>query len=291
MSKLLFLLTQGGGNVIQTIPTYLALKEHHEIDVVYMPIYPTDSVAKCAVFPADVEAKTPEEVRNMRKNYDYQINFPSGFLVNNDGSYVREVLDELNENDSEVHRNLQVCKFLGVEPKIQKEYRHNEHKERYIVVHNGGLNIPAWNKKKYPMFKRLVSLMKELDLPIVSIGAPMEYVEGTMDFTGLPLKDTAGLIKNAHLWVGTDCLTMHLASLVDTPGVGIFTCTSETKNTDKDFHDKLTTVRNNVACSPGQWGYHWHPLCGVCGNARGNGFAPCQNVSPQAIMDAIKKKL
>jgi len=107
----------------------------------------------------------------------------------------------------------------------------------------------------------------------------------------LSLKDTAGVIKNAHLWVGTDTMTMHLASLVDTPGVGIFTCTSETKNTDKDFHNKLTVVRNNVSCSPGQWGYHWHPECQVCGSLRGDGLSPCQNVSPQAVMEAVTAKI
>ena len=288
MAKILFLLQQGGGNVIQTIPAYLALKETHDIDLVYMPIYPTDSVSKCDIYPGDIKEVTPEEVRKIRKNYDWQINYPYGFLVNPQGSYVSDVLDNLNETDSEVTRDMQVCDFFGVKKDIKREWRSNERKGRFILIANGSLNVKEWAKKKYPMMANLVKLLKQkTDIPIASIGGKEEYVRGTVDLTGIPLLDTAGYMEKAHMCITTDTMAMHMAGLMEVPTVAVFTCTSETKNLDKEFHHSVKVVRNNIPCSPGQWGYHWHPECVVCANLRGYGFVPCQNVSPQKILGAV----
>jgi ADP-heptose:LPS heptosyltransferase len=258
--KLLFLLNQGMGNCIEMIPTYLNLKDAgHEIDVCYLKEYPTDSAKAVAVFPCNViEEITYSDIVNMTKDYDHVIKPPQ--LLTSDGSFIPEFILGMRERDSEVQRNLNICRHLKITADIKKQIIMEETpipEGDYIVLHNGAQK--GWEVKRYPhMLQLAYTLKKVTGKRIVSIGGKNEYIWGTDDYTGLPIRKTAYMINNACFYVGTDTGTYHLAAALDKKGVAIFTKTSIKKNWDGRFHSTIKPIqRQDLLCCPCQWSYHW----------------------------------
>jgi len=293
--KVAAVLQYGLGNVVEAVPSLLNLKEKVDLDVYYHPIYQTDDPKKASLVPFPVRTIEGENHRMLQYKYDYLVGYPDGFLSRK-GEYVREVTDLIIEGDSEVRRNMMVCRFFGASEEVktpielQTEQGEDWDDRPFVIAHNGGLNVPAWRKKKYPMFPRLIDLFKkETGLEVASIGSTEEYIDGTIDLTGKPLRETAAYIKNARFYIGTDTGTYHIAGAFGISGITIFTCTSITKNWDKDFHASIVPVQSDIECVPGQWGYHWHPECVKCATKRL--FFPCQNISPQSIMEKIAEKM
>ncbi len=283
--KILMVLNQGAGNVLQTIPAYLSLKQEHDVDVVYCKEYESDSSSICSIYPADVIEVTDDYWMREQDNYDYMF---KGWMLSSKSSYEKEQVDAMRESDSEVQRNLRGVESL-CEPKLLREWQSEPMaiEGDYITVHNGAKDMAEWAMKKYVMFPRVT---QQLGVKVVSLGKKNEYIQGTVNRTETSWKQTAYLIEHAKFHISTDTSTMHLAGLVETPGIGIFTATDPRKNWDKDFHHTITPIASDISCAPCQSRYHWHPRAGECRHYR-IGYYPCQNVSPQAILEAIPDNL
>ena len=285
--KILFVTSSGIGNTIQTIPAYLSLKEIAEITVVYEKVYPTDSVRHCDIFPADVEEVDAVWINANRDKYDYVY---KPWHLSKDGYYVKEATDALREGDSEVQRNMKAIECLGASQEIQRKWEMEGFAPvgDYITVHNGANPDPAWYRKKYPLFPRLIEMLRE-DHRIVCVGSEDEYMKGCINKTGIPLKETTHIINDSQLHICTDTSTMHIAGLTETPCVAIFTCTSQSKNLDAEFHKTVTPVSRDISCSPCQACFHWSPRSSNC--VQGRAFFPCQNIDPEVIYNEIQDKL
>ena len=298
--KLLWIISQGIGNVAETIPAYLNLKNklgEENIDVRYMPQYGTDSMEKASFYPARVEMITPDIVgyyfkqmkSKKRKMYDYVIKVP--YVEDPTGSYVPEVLDNMREKDSEVQRNLRICDFFGAEKEMLKEhrigkkYKIEKSEKKEVVLHNGGLTAGTWKKKKYPQFKELAKRLVAEGYRVMSIGSSDEYIEGTKNHTGVCIDKTMSILEKADFYIGTDTGTAHLAGLLGIQGLMLFTVTDEKKNWDADFHKSLKPVFiEDLECRPCQRGYHW-----VFTRNCEQEPAPCQFISVDKIIEESKR--
>jgi len=293
MTTILFVLHYGGGNVIQTIPAYLQLvKARYEVDVVYLKQYPTESSSVTDLFPCDnIREVDPVELSKIMNNYDYVYKPP---FLGQKGDYLKVSADKLRESDSEVRRNLKCIEHMGVEQEMLREWQEEKPDDfidgEYITVHNGCVPDPVWEAKKYIMFPQLVTMIKQErpDLKVVCLGSKPEYIDGSIDRTTCNAKQTAYWIHNAVAHISTDTFTMHIAALVETLGIAIFTCTSwDIKNIDEEFHKTISVVHSDIPCAPCQKGYHWHPCREACMAARP--VFPCQNIPPQKILDRCKQ--
>jgi ADP-heptose:LPS heptosyltransferase len=294
MSSILFTLKYGVGNVVQSIPAYLNIKEKHDVRLVYEPIFKTDSVARAKFFPDHVEEMNIVDVSNLSKKMDYEVNIPYGIVAVKGEDFHREVLDDLSEAQSEVERSMVYCRHLGCSTDIKRDSVPVRHLDgwddrKYVIIHNGSLGVDSWRMKKYPLMERLVLLIKkELGLECASIGSKEEYVKGTVDLTGKEMMESAWHIKNSRFYVGTDSGMYHVAGYLEVPGVVLFTATSPTKNWDKRFHHTITPIKT-TGCKYGQWGYHWHPHCAKC--REGALYHPCQTIDPHEILETIAGRL
>jgi ADP-heptose:LPS heptosyltransferase len=290
MSNNLFLLTQGIGNVMQTIPLYLELKQHIEMDVAYFREYPTDSVQKAGCFPCDdIREFMPQNAGYIQGHYDMVIAPPiiskkkkNKKTEQYEHYYVRENMITFYELDSEFKRNMKILDALNIQqPKVlRRDCRYEETEiSGNIVMHNGAEK--GWERKLYPHFTQIAEHFIKQGMTVTSIGAPHEYIPGTVDATGYSLKKSAGIIKNHDIYVGTDTGTYHIAALMGKRGLVIFTATDPGKNWDEDFHKSFQKVFTNLPCQPCQKRYHFAPEWGNCQQPF------CQNVHPGHVIEYV----
>lgn len=294
--KILMYLNGGIGNVMESVPLYLRLKQHlgvENIDVEYLVKYESESVGNAACFPEIVIPQTGiqvmlEQSEAIAKKYDYII---SGWRIyHSSGSFMREYEDIISEYDSEVEKNMKCLDALSIQrgDSILREWREKETKipeGKYIVIHNGGLNAGNWDWKKYPYMEKVAwNLQKTLGIPCISVGKRGEHVPFTEDYTGRSLRETAYIINNALYYVGTDTGTYHIRALQEKPGFVIFTMTSQTKNWDANYHHTIKTIqkdRSELPCCPCQWGYCWSPDHDRCRKSQ------CRDIDASIATEAI----
>ena len=290
MSKILFVLRYGLGNCVQSIPAYLSLCEKHDVTAVYEKIYPTDSVLRAGFFPVAVKEVDVVTCSEMSRGYDYTVNIPFGLVADKNHNFVRDVLDNISELDSEVERSMKYCEHFDctkdiIRGKVASKPSKDFDDRKYVILHNGSLDNDSWRMKKYRMFERLALLIKrELGLEVASIGSEDEYIKGTINLTGKELLESSAYIENCKYYIGTDSGMYHIAGYLEVPGTVLFTATSVSKNWDKNFHHTIEPIKQDT-CKYGQWGYHWHPACGECRQT--TLYHPCQTIDPWKILKKV----
>jgi ADP-heptose:LPS heptosyltransferase len=284
--RILFLLNNGLGNQVQTIPLYECLKKHHEVDVEYLSQYPTDT--KLDIFPCNIVPVTAYNIVMGRVHkYDYIVKpWRIEKVEGNRTVDIREYEDSISELDSEFERNMKILDYLGIEREIIKNYQTKEVEvpERYITVHNGANADPAWEGKRYPYMEQLCRKIRmETGIHIISVGSPQEAIFSTDNRTGLSQKETAYIVSNSLLHISTDTFTYHLASLTDTPSIVLFTMTCPIKNYDINYHTyaEVCTLDPECRC---QRGICWFEK--TC-----NYTYPCNKIPIDMVFDKVLEKI
>lgn len=286
--KILYILNNGMGNCVQMIPLYLSLKDAgYEVDVAYLKVYPTDSAKSVAVFPCNIiEEIGYSDISERDTHYDYVIKPP--MIYSNKGDFIPEHILEMREMDSEVVRNSRIADTLKI-PYAGRVELFTEWtdvpKEPYIVLHNGAQK--GWEDKKYKYMQQLATRIHlEHGIKVVSIGGRNEYVFGTENYCGLPIRRTAHVIKESMVYIGTDTGTYHIAAALKKKGIAIFTKTSQGKNYDAVFHGSITPVqRLDLECVPCQRQYHWMIYGEQCKTRK------CTEIPVETILERLNAHL
>lgn len=277
MSKrILFVTGEGIGNVIQTIPTIRTIKEviSYEVDFwhafgsfpIQENIIPYIDNWFCGAGIRNAPFGSYEGVVSTFWTRDYiKPIIDSGIrLMNN--------ITPLSMDRSEVDIYLDIARDLGVE-EINIIWDGSCSYERCvenitskidIILHDGynPYGSANWKIKSYPYYKEVVSILNGYDITVASVGSNKEYIEGTVDFTGLPLLKTFGCLREASLFVGNDSGLYHVANALNVPNVVVFTATSVAKNYDPRFHRHSTIFgREDLTCRPCQSERRWAKDC------------------------------
>ncbi len=286
--KLLLLLSGGIGNIMQTVPMYLQLKKHHEVDVEYLPQFDGESAGNAACFPNPIIQETSRDAISKDK-YEYIIKTMPTHVYSGDGQFLKEWEDTTRENSTEFEAYMRILDFFKIKRKIEREWREKECEKpkEYISLHNGGLNTQAWIGKKYMEFGQLAYLIQtKMGIPCVSLGSPQEFIYGTENYTGRSLRESAHLIRNSLLHISTDTGSYHIGGLMDHPGIALFTMTDQNKNYDKEFHKKIDTIqRDDLDCCPCQWGNCWSP------ERPCKGRFWCRDIPVESVYEIVEKRL
>lgn len=280
--KNLFVLNMGIGNVTETIPLYMSLKDEMDLDVVYMREYPTDSFYKADCFPCEnIKEINIQRFYDIMNDYEYVIKPPIVTqLIKKEHQYIYENIVSLRELDSEVERNMKISDFFGFERKYESPVRMEESPfEGDIVICNGAL--PGWERKKYPQMDAVAQELSK-NYKVTSIGSSEEYVNNTIDGTGTSLRVTAGTINNHSLYIGTDTGCTHIAAALKKRGIVIYTATDPRKNYDSIFHSSLEKIHTFFPCQPCQWGYRTSPFWHKCQQHM------CQTLSPSQVVEMVE---
>ena len=126
-----------------------------------------------------------------------------------------------------------------------------------VLMHNGYSKInrssrKIWYPKSYPKYEKLTRILQKKGYTVGSIGSEEEYINGTINITGIKLKYSVSAIKRCKLLISNDTATYHLANVVGIPNIVLFTFTDPKKNYDKRFHKFSHIVRKELPCSPCQ---------------------------------------
>ena len=150
------------------------------------------------------------------------------------------------QHHSEVDISMNACRELGVAEEDliwHGALKYNEtYAERFDVVCANGYYRKKgghWDVKGFPGFSSVANEVQRRhpELSVCCIGATKEeYIHGTVDRTGLSLRDSMALIARAQLVIGTDSMAWHAAGALGVKAIGLFTATSTLKNADPLFH-------------------------------------------------------
>lgn len=255
--RILFCTGEGIGNVLQCIPVLRTIKEVLGYKVDMWHAFGQFKVGN--VIPYINKFFAGGEIKHA--NFKEYGGVVSTFWAKN---YLRTLpnmpmmagIYPLSMTRSEVDTYMQIARDMGV--KEEDLIWHGnctyliKKATKFDVVIADGYNrhgAANWAIKSYPYYEALVTLIKEAGFSVASIGAPQEYVSGTVDRTGLELKHSFGAIKQAKLLIANDTGMYHAANALETPNVVIFTASSVAKNYDERFHKYSTIVaREDLTC-------------------------------------------
>lgn len=292
MTNLLVAVGEGLGNVIQTLPLIKALSKMYKIHVVNVSYVPTK----------DVEYLIKEYAILAKENVNYigriELATTKGSLVC-DWRLKFPILNDINKqfiytkdrNEIEVYLQAASDIIDKIDNSIYNiKISTHETKAYDIIFHNGcsTTNPTEWSRKKYPHMKVLIEELIKKGYSIANIGTIGEYLVGE-DRTGISLKETASLIKNCKCYLGNDSGPSHLAALLKTKGVLIYTATCTHKNYNKNFHGSLEVVRQSLPCQSCQYTRNWNK----CSRTTYNKFE-CQNLDPniplRRVLDVLQSE-
>jgi len=263
--RILFCTGEGIGNTIQCIPVIRTLKEvlGYEIDMWHaFGVFPVPHIIPYADrwFIGNGIKKA---------NFSEYTGLVSTFWTRNHIKVLPNLklmnkIQSLRMDRSEVDVYMDIARDLGAREEDLLWYgecNYNKTNEKFDIVISDGYNRQGsanWSIKQYPYYKEVVSLLKEKNLRICSLGAPGEYVSGTIDKTGLKLLDSLGIIANSKLVLSNDSGLYHAANTLGVKSVVIFTATSIEKNFDSRFHKFSTIIgRDDLKCRSCQAGRGW----------------------------------
>jgi ADP-heptose:LPS heptosyltransferase len=291
MKKILFCTGEGIGNVIQTIPVVRTLKENFNTEIDYWHAFGSFQIPK--IIPYVDKWFSGPEIRKINVNdYEFMV---STFWTRNHIDGLKKVIPlegnvhPLKMHVSEIETYLKIARDLGIEEEklIWTGYCNYNigRKEEFDLVIANGYNRSGsanWKIKSYPYYEKVVKLLSQEDLSIASIGAPNEYVEGTIDRTRLSLLESCGVIKQSRLVLSNDSGAYHISNALEVPNVVIFTATSIEKNYDARFHTYSELLfREDLECRPCQKGRGWK----TCSHWN------CRKIDPKRVVELVLKKL
>jgi hypothetical protein len=189
---------------------------------------------------------------------------------------------------SEVSVYLKIAKGLGVtgiDYDCSRLIGFSPTDERFDVVISNGYNWKMgdlWTGKAYRCYPEVISELKSMGLSVCSVGAPQEYVTGTVNRTGIGLLKTLGLIKNSSVVLSNDSGFYHCAAALRKPAVVLFTFTNVVKNHDRNFHETATVLRTDLPCQAGCHAHHKWKECDHQG---------CRDVDPYRVVEEVVSKI
>lgn len=235
--NIVLLLSTGLGNILNGMILYKTLSQKYNVDVFIRE--PFKGISK--LFKGNIYGYTSYPP-NLTKRYlgkvetlwgkDSRVRLP---LLNKVTGKVN-VFDVYNERISEVESNVRIAKELGINNIIYDldlNYTEEEHFD--IVLANTAKDFKEWGWKRYPYYKELAQLLRN-KYTICSIGSRQEYIEGTVNRTGMPIERTAGIIKASNLVVTNDSGIYHLANALKVKNLVILVGSVFSKIYDKRFH-------------------------------------------------------
>ncbi len=268
--KLLFCTGEGVGNTVQILPCLRTLKELLGYDTTLWHAFGSFPISDNLI-PYASKTLIGSNIRNI--NISDYVGMVSTFWTRGHISGIPLPLlndikaQEIRMDVSEVDVYLNIARDLGAAENDLKWYGEcnvNSIDKSFDVVLNDGCNrnSPAmWEIKSYPRYKELANIIVNHGLSVCSIGTSNEYIEGTVNMTGLPLLSSIGLIKNSNLLISNDSGMYHCANAVGTKNIVIFTATSIKKNYDKRFHKYSSIITNGISCQPCQANRRWAKDC------------------------------
>ena len=286
-NKLLFCTGEGVGNVIQTIPVIRTLNEVLGFEIDTWHAFGSFPIPK--VIPYVDKWFNSGNVSNINPK-DYVGKVSTFWTVNH--LHVDKVKDikllnvpanvRLSMTKSEVSSYMTIAEELGAKNFIWEGICMYNHCNDYfdIAIHNGynWKGSADWELKSYPYYTEVTSLLKEHNFRVCSVGNKKEYIEGTIDRTGLSLLDTFGVIKNSGLFISNDSGLYHCANALQVTNIVIFTYTSFEKNYDPRFHKYATIVgRDDLEC---RW-------CQCAPRFKTCTTRECRNIPPEKVVTSI----
>lgn len=289
--KLLFLSAEGVGNCVELIPCIRTIKEVLGYSVDYYHAFGSFFISK--IIPYVDNWFVGNQIRHINPN-DY-VGIVSTFWARNHvkpflnvGMKLLADIYPLKLDVSEVDTYMNIARDLGASKKDLIWYgncMYNNVDREYDIAISDGYNPQGsanWKIKSYPYYEEVVKLLNNNRYKACSIGSSQEYINGTIDETGLPLLDSLGVIKNSRLLLSNDSGMYHCANALEVPNVVIFTATSIEKNYDKRFHKYSIIIgRDDLTCRPCQAGQGWK-RCETW---------DCREIAPQVVVDVIKGEL
>jgi len=262
--KLILVVAEGLGNVIQVLPLVNTLK-HNNVDFDILNLSNCDHETVSWIFKgyAKVVRNTTEEHYGGR----IEIATSKGVLSHSERLDI-PILNDANKqiiyrpDTNEVETYLSIAKDLGYTlPKnpFDVTFSNIEEAEEFdFVIHNGCslFNKAVWERKKYPHIEGLIDRLTEGGYSVASIGASEEFCGGA-NKTALSIKDSASLIASSKFYISNDTGTYHLAAAMKQPGIVLFTATSTIKNYHPTFHRSMKIVTAEVDCQPCQYKEAW----------------------------------
>lgn len=289
MAKLLFCTGEGIGNVIQTIPVIRTLTEvlGHKVD--FWHAHGTYGI-KQRLIPYVGKWVSGSQLNNLDLfSYDGYVSTVWTQNVVGQGPFEKMALlnkiQPLRMDRSEVDTYMDIARDLGVKEEDiiwHGKCSAGQVEESFdIVIHNGYNRYGSmdWSIKSYPYYEKVVEYLEGVN--VCSIGSKEEYIEGTVDKTGLSLPESLGLIKNARLFLGNDSGLYHCANALETDNIVIFTAMSIDKNYDERFHKYSTIItRDDLDCRPCQGERRWKRDCKDW---------KCREIDPEIVLHGIKQ--
>lgn len=271
-----YIVAEGLGNIIQTTPAFNFLKKiGREVRVV---CHKKSTETAKAVYGK--HAKVTSEIK------------PGGEVVksccvNSSGTW--------KWNESEVSVNLKLAGCKNPSQNDKKGFCNwEENNKKYDILFCNGFkkdcNIKdGWSVKSYSNWEELAKLVSK-KYKTASIGLPSEYIQGTINETGLGLISTLGLLKNSILLVSNDTGFYHAANVFGIKCIVIFTMSDIIKNYDPDFHVHSYILTKGLKCQPCQfrtdkWSkHHWI-------HNKQNCSWLCRDINPSRILEKINQVL
>ena len=133
--------------------------------------------------------------------------------------------------------------------------------DKYVAFCNTA--APDWERKRWTGYAELAHKLSD-EYAIVLLGTEHDekyydldaYPENTIMLSDVPLRQVAAVLDNAEWVVGNDCGLTHIASALDTKTIALFGATSQAKNKPLGTYKGENTTRlmyPKMACAPCQY--------------------------------------
>ncbi len=173
--------------------------------------------------------------------------------------------------DHEVEANFRLANFLGCGnqfPLPQVAWEPCEMIDLtdrdLAIIANTTVNNDGWERKRWPHYAALAEKLLHGGYQVAVVGGDDEaskfsagyWPAGVLDLQGkLNLKETAGLIKQAALFVGNDSGPAHIAAALAVPTYVLFGASNISKN--RPLGKNVHVLTKELPCSPCQYTERW----------------------------------
>ncbi|KAA3659033.1 MAG: hypothetical protein DWQ10_09840, partial [Calditrichaeota bacterium] len=173
--------------------------------------------------------------------------------------------------DHEIEANFRLANFLGhggpvPEPQVcSAPCELIDFTGRQLaVLANTTVNNNGWERKRWPYYPQLAEKLMQDGYQVVVVGGADEakkfsgkyWPQGVQDLQGqLSLKETAGLIKKASIFIGNDSGPAHMAAALGIPTYVLFGPSLISKN--RPFGKQVAVLSKEMPCSPCQYTERW----------------------------------
>ena len=275
--RMCLVMDQGIGNMVMLTPTIRALKSLYPnsfLEVVgkedsLSVIKGWGLVDKCSdyrnyEFPSDpcimlLSIWSPEFIHRFRSR-----------LNSFDGPIVHVNIKNPDRHESEY--NLDLVRFLGYEGSLPSGHCQKDDVDwpfkadkPVAILSDTTINIPAWQRKRWPYFSSLARELLEKGYQVGLIGGESEarefqsskWPEGIINLSGkYTIPQAAHIISKADLFVGNDSGPAHISGVVGTRTIVIFGATREGKN--KPLGKRVDIICSDIKCRPCQYTSKWN---------------------------------